>query len=463
VLLFRWPGAASIRGSALLGIWLVFAVLKVTSVWGKPPQYSGDGRIWAEIALSPWFSRDFLLPRRPILYPLFFKVFGEADAGVIITQLGISIVAWGVFALVLSRLVRAPAAAVVVFALTLFGALASSVHGWDSVIRSESTATSCLMLTLAGMLTLLREAGRPSKRMILLTSAAGLLAAFSRDANAYILCIAGVAMGVHALWEQRAELFPLRHTLVHSRLAAVMLVATTLVVSGCAAQVHARVSHRYEFSLMNVIFKRILTHRGKLAFFRNELGMPVSRALMTRRGKFASSDQRLAFRAPELESFRTWLRQDGYRAYQKYLLSHPVATFEEAYKHLGAFIANDSRREGRAAQTALTPLADEWYVQGPLTWRPLLSCFGLLLVGSWALFDKNRKTRLSGMWIYLALATVVSQMYICYHADSMEVQRHALIVGIFFRLAFVGAVAVLLSKAFDRRAVADPVPADAVS
>ena len=130
-----------------IAIWSALAAMKARAFAGKPPLYTGDKRIWATIAEAPFFDRLFLLPRRPIVYPLLFKT-GLTDAQIITVQLWSSLFSWGLFAYALSRFVPAIIRPLV-FAATLLFSLVTPVNAWDLVIRSESTSHSLVAAALA--------------------------------------------------------------------------------------------------------------------------------------------------------------------------------------------------------------------------------------------------------------------------------------------------------------------------
>lgn len=89
-----------------LAAFVTFTYVKVDAIAGKPPIYTGDGRVWATIAEAPFFDRTLLLPRRPIVYPLLFKA-GLSDPQIVSIQLSLGILSWGLLAYALSRFVTA--------------------------------------------------------------------------------------------------------------------------------------------------------------------------------------------------------------------------------------------------------------------------------------------------------------------------------------------------------------------
>lgn len=422
-----------------------FVWLKATSLWGHAPVYSGDGRVWAEIGSEPFSSIFLLLPRRPIVYPLLFKLVGFHDPAILVVQGVLSTLGWAAFAQALSRLAAPGIVSTLTFALTLMVALTTPVHAWDVVIRSESTAMSFVVLALALSLRVLSRARVRPKHLGFLAAASALmalLAAFSRDPSAYLMILfsAVIAYGGFVLYRG-----PLRARLKRRGLRVALALALSFGAASALAQVNCRLSDRFQFSLMNVIFQRVLGSPMKLSYFVNELGMPLVPELGRFRGKFASFAHRRAFTMPELESFRVWVRARGYPGYQRYLLSHPLFTAQEALAMLPAVTGQSSLKLGRSSPTRITAQLDELWVSGALSRYPAEGALGMTLLGGAGLFAKRRRGRLLGaLTLFFALGGL-SQLYICYHADAMEVQRHSTMVGTLLRLSGVCGLSLLFA------------------
>lgn len=426
----------------------LFGYLKVDSVWNKEPVLTGDGHIWADVASNPLFSRDFLLPSRPLALPLICKLI-ESDLGVVRLQVVIATLAWGALAYALSRLVSG-FPSLLLFAGTLALGLGSPAHSWDVVIRSESTAHSFLLLTLACAISFLVESRRSRRRAwayAAMTIHFALWCAFARDSSTYLLILTAFAIG-GSLW-----LTARKHTSSRTSLiGGAVIVGACLIFSGLS-QWNLRESKRYEFPLMNVIFRRVLRSEEKRDYFAHELAMPLSREVRNRRGKWASSDKRYAFESPKLADFRQWLRSDGYQGYQRYLLTHFPTTWNEAYESFDDVLKYRGHRSGvRTAATVVTPWVDEYTTRGLLPAHPGGFCLASLLLGGAALiFARSPWVKVLGLFgITLVLGTL-SQLYICYHGDAMEVTRHSVVVGILLRFAILTAFVAALSTLMTRK------------
>lgn len=429
-------------------LFLAFAATKLSSPWDKFPRYTGDKRIWAGIAELPLFSRDFWFSTRPFTMSLFYKLVDISDERIIWLQSLMAIGSWGFFASSVSRLVSQRWIALLVFSGILAVGLTSTVHAWDIVIRTESLSSSLLMLTLGCTLRFLTLSPDHRRRRLLWLVCglvAAFLTAFARDTNAYVLLlIAGSLPFAQWLAHGKVASGPFLPRLwwrVRRQGVLPLVFSLGLVLLSFGSQYTVRESQRYFFPLMNTIFRRVLPSNWKRKYFEHELGMPMSRALMSRRGKWASSDRRAAFNREAYADFREWLARDGLRGYQRYLLDNFEVTFAEAHRFYPRMVRARFGRVSKASQNRATELADAWLLHGPLSADPTRALVSVFVLGLFASFAARRpRTRLLALFAVLCAALAASQAYICYHGDAMEVERHALPVGMFLRL---GAVAFL--------------------
>jgi hypothetical protein len=207
---------------------------------------------------------------------------------------------------------------------------------------------------------------------------------------------------------------------------------------------------------MNVIFQRVLPDRQKLTYFQQTLGMPVSDALLERKRRWASSNKQVAFKTPALEDFRTWLRSRGYSGYQRYLLAHPAQTLGEANAYFPRAAAEGFPRLARKASGPASRLADWLFVRGPHGHFPRLALVVPAVLAALAVRAGRRGTRALGLLALYFVACTLTQAFICFHADAMELDRHAVLVGITFRLAVLLAPLAVLAAWLERRRVAPP-------
>ena len=420
---------------------------------------TGDGHIWTRLSHYPFLSSQFWFASRPFTFPLVYKVLGPSDVAVIWFQTFLAIFAWTLLASSLARLFDG-AKSLLTFALVLLLSLTTPVHAWDIIVRSESTGISLLVICIASSVNFAHPAAlaQPRKRRtwMWLAIASGILAAFDRESNAYVLPLLAafvvLASSAGARGSDEATgIEPERRTRTARHSTRAWMLAAALLLTSVAAQLDMQASHRYVFPLTNVIFQRVLTDASKLRYFEECAGMPSSNALLRYRRKWASSDNRSAFHAADMSDFRNWMDAEGYGAYQKYLLSHLGATAREAHDHYAALAQADFERVGRPSENPLTACADQILLFGPPASYPDASIVIAAALASIALLRPWKNYRTVALFILFCAASAVTQTYICYHADAMELERHAVMVGILLRLT--GIVACVLALCLGDEAI----------
>jgi hypothetical protein len=434
---------------------LLFLVTKLALFWGRHPAYTGDRGVFARIGARPLTDVTFWTAGRPFTTPLFHKVSGGNPQIVIWLQGATGAVAWLALAHALSRLVPGKWASRAAFVLVLCLALTTGVHGWDFIVRSESLSNSFLALTLAALLNALRHAARGDRRRATAWSVgcgvAAVFAAGARDTNAYV--VAGFALlVVWGAWFARRE----RPWLVLGALVFGLLLVAV------ASRKNAQLSGRHRTSLTQVVFQRVLTHPRRLAYFRDRLGMPTSKVLLGRKGTMLSSNNYFAKKSPALAPFREWVANDGYYAYQRYLVTHFGSTLREAMRRFPREVGNSRKGYTRRGENPVSRGLD-LLIMRSVAWRPWLSVafgfgVGLLAVS----FGRKRGLHWLGAVTLCAVGTAIVQGYVSYHGDAMEVSRHSLNVALFLQLAVVCAVvtAGALAAAFLERARPRPIKAE---
>ncbi|HSU41819.1 MAG TPA: hypothetical protein VLJ38_19705 [Polyangiaceae bacterium] len=401
---------------------------------------TGDGHVWLRIAHQPLFSESFWLASRPFTLPLAYKLVGGSDEALLWLHGCFAVLSWVALAFAAAAFMETKLLAAIAFALVLGLGLSTPAVCWDVIVRSESIGLSAFLLCLAAVTFLAQNNELPERMGVawaILAVIAALLTAFARETNAYLLPLLGVC-SFWAVWAGAEA-----RRLLRSGALALALVAVFL-----SCQANTRASGRYAFPLMNVIFERVLPNSRKLAYFRDALSMPVSRALLERRSHAASAEHRTAFHAPELAEFRAWVRERGYSAYQSYLLTHARTTFGEANHYFPTYARADFTRRGRAAS-----VLDEVIVGGPTAAYPRLVLAITGVLGLLASFSRARHVRVLGVLSVFCVLATITQTFICYHGDAMETLRHGMMVGTMLRLSAVFAVLLGLAVAARSRGV----------
>jgi hypothetical protein len=412
---------------------LLFLATKLFLFWGRNPAYTGDKGVFARIGQRALTDVTFWTGGRPFTTPFFHKLAGGNPQIVIWLQGATGAVAWLALAHALSRLVPGNWSRRVTFVLVLALALTTGVHGWDFVVRSESLSNSFLALTLAALLNALRHAAHADRRRSAAWSAgcvvAATFAAGTRDTNAYVL-LGFAALVLWGAWFARTE----RPWLV---LGA--LVFGLLLVAG-GSRKNAQLSGRHRTSLTQVVFQRVLTNPRRLAYFRDRLGMPTSKVLLSRKGTWLSSNNYFAKKSKALTPFREWVAKDGYYGYQRYLLTHFGSTFREAMRRFPTEAGNTRKGYTRRGENPISRGLDLMIMRS-VAWLPWLSVAFAVGVGILAVsLGRKRGLHWLGALTLCAVGIAITQGYVGYHGDAMEVSRHSLNVALFLQLAVVCAV-----------------------
>jgi hypothetical protein len=217
-----------------------------------------DSSAYERIASSPFASGSFFRGTKPWGVPLLYKVLpGATDVSAPVAQLGISIAAWLVLAVAVSRCVSGRRTRGAALAAVLPFSLSSSIGLWDGDLLSESLSLSLMALLVAGLLTLAR---RPTVLVAVAAGAAAALWASTRDTNAYVVVLLAPLAGA-AIWRA-------------GRLHFALVVAVAFLAAGGAAIAASASTARSELLLMDIVDERVLEQPAAQAFFVAR-GLPV--------------------------------------------------------------------------------------------------------------------------------------------------------------------------------------------
>jgi hypothetical protein len=178
-----------------------------------------------------------------------------------------------------------------------------------------------------------------------------------------------------------------------------------------------------------------------------EAGLPTSQKLIDLGGMGVAEYQGLLMHSelPEYQAVREWVNQSGQATYLRYLLEHPQASLLTPIRRFGMLI-NGSNLEYRYAIFPGQPIPDviaandqKVYFRSPVSLILLLIplVFG---IGAYWL----RKDKLHPAWLVLTvfITSIAPLTFIIWNGNPLEIERHAIQIGIQYRLA--GWVALFL-------------------
>ena len=381
------------------------------------PRDLADTDAYLRISREALLDQDFWAGTRPLVFPLLLKIAKQDLRLTSAVQLGISILAWGFLAWIVSRFIRPPFLQIAAFVWMLGLSLDRHISGWDFVMMSESLSLSLFAIFIGVNLWLL-EGWRTYKVVLIL--ATGFLLAFTRDTNAWLLLIFSVLLTIPILF----KLIGSKNLVIITGLSAIFLVST----------INANMGYRWIFPLGNVIGQRILPYGSSFRYF-EDCGMPVSPRLINLAGQFANAQERALFEDPELESFRHWMMDKGRSCYMHWLVSQPVNSIREVFVNFDKLISFSSV-DGYFSRAfdPLMPVAlgKLFYPECFSLWIWILTTLAAL-TGFWLQYWKDN--RLWAGFIFINLS-ILPHLFISWHGDAMAPARHALAVGVQIYVSF---------------------------
>ncbi len=414
---------------AMALITVVVSAVVLGAYHGTAPRFAGDSQVWLENGYVPDFG-TLLLGKRPFFVPLVHRLLSFDQEIVCWTQAAVQLACWALFARELSLFVRFRAARVGVFGAVLCW-LALEPNDWAFTVRSESLSHALLFAFLGGLLGFVRADSvgrtRAAYGWALLLAPLAFAFAGTRDTIAYLLFGAAVTVSVAAWVAKRSR----------RRLAASLVLGATLLSVGVVSERLTERSGRHHLPLINVVLGRILTNQAKLAYFRDELELPVTSALLKRQKTSFSSDDWVVVRDPKFAKFNQWVAEQGHAKYQRYLLSHKALTVREAYPWFERLARADYGKSYLAKPRVRTlakvrvarRLVDPIWLLPKSTW--LVLAFGAV---AGAAFAKRREVRGLAVVLGFCCVSAVALTFIGFHGDAMEVSRHGAIVGVLLQV-----------------------------
>ena len=411
----RSPYALLLGGYFLLRFGAFYAVQPV-----GPPDTQG----YLEVASHPIFSIEFLAGGRPWTVPLLWKLLPDADTWRSKAQFLISAGSWSVLAAAVGQCVRGGRFRYVAFGAVLLFSMSTSVIQWDTIMLSESISISLTALVLAAWLELVRA---PRPRAIAALLAVSLLWVFTRDSNGVLaLLLVPVALAGVVWPGPLGRIWP---AVLASGLLAIF--AASLLATGTgAAQVR-----REERPILHVIGGRVLVNPSERSFFRaHGMPAPTPYAVAQRKALAGIAAGQLPS-DPRTDAFIEWSRKHGRSVLAQYLLRHPLRTIKAALINRRRLFGGvtEGYRSPDHRKIVPEPIASVIY---PPDFQ---SVFFWLVIGLGFALAVARARGPSRMWA-VPLVMLVLQFphaLVVYHADTLEIPRHAILVAIMTRLAVI--------------------------
>jgi hypothetical protein len=364
----------------------------------------------------------------PFLYALV-----ESDAGRVALQVVVAATAWTWCALTLSTMSRYRRT---VLATVLLLGLSPQVIRYDLALLSESFGISFLVLAITASLNLRKNANSAS---ITVWLASLTLCAYTRPVHLWVLLVV---------------LLPRLATFIarRGRQFSLTTVILLIILSGAILQLRAN-SSTSALNFYTVLQERVMTDDNRFAWFTQQ-GMPLSEGMRSATGydyiDQLPSEVSAVIPLPQGQVPPTlmrvggvplaqWVKDDGWKTYTHYVLTHPTDTFS---------------RMTSLTNATLSPPNDDFL---PLQNGPMIP---RVLFGSWELwsiitagallvvFLKRRKDFLflSSMCIMLAAVYATTLL-----TSGIEHPRHSVTSAVALRLIAIVALVYVLPAATRNR------------
>jgi hypothetical protein len=451
-----------IRTALIIVIYLALLGIFWTLKWSYHDFYPlrdyRDSTSYALTAEKPLTEPSFWAGERSFTLPLLYKIVGVTAQNVktpatmqVVAQwqTWISIFSWVVFGLTIARRFRQRWLGIIAWGLILGFSLVYDISRWDRMMLSESLSCSLLVLLLAGWVWLLdfpSAQGRSPLGILILVwvSVISVLFSFIRDSNIYFVLIAAVIFAAAAL---------LKHFQISRFLALVYLGIIVQLFFAQNASISA--GNRWQIFIYDHLAYRIIPNPVALDYF-TKAGLPVSDTLLqipTMRGYVY---QDLLFNDPAMEPVRRWTNEHGKAVYLGYLLSDLWGSLSQPLDN-ASMLLNGTLEYGDPDHARLLPtfpdsirgLTDVLFSSLTRSRRYVALAYALMLALSvWALLRGWGR----GAWgmLFAVLVSVYPLMFLNWHGDPMEIERHALQIAIQIRLAFWLVILLGLDHAIQR-------------
>ncbi|MBT3392122.1 MAG: hypothetical protein HN413_17120 [Chloroflexi bacterium] len=451
----RWLHPAAVKALLVilyLAIFAVFTFQKLSYTTFSGERVFRDTAWYVETADEPLNSLEFWAGTRPFTLPLFYKLTGVTqanylDANVIRdtvdAQYWFSILSWAALGLVFSLLMRQSWLRPLAFGIILFFSLNLEVSLWESLLLSESLSFSIFALLIAAWLWWNAATKKPlppqaGVAFVFLAALLTILYSFTRESNQYFAVFGALLFPIAGLFGK----VPRQNRKFYW--VYLLLFFGVLVLKN----VSFGASDLWQIHMADLLALRILPDAKAVDYF-IAAGLPMSENLLKMSAMPGHEYQPYLLNDPQMAAAMNWINQYGVATYAKFLITHPLDSMIAPLQQLPSILSGDNleyhlpRFGVPTIPLWLQTLTARFY---PRDAWVMWGFFFLMSVGAGAYFFSKRN--LSPAWLVVAvfLVSLYPLMFIVWHGNPIEIERHAAPVGIQFRLAGWMAVALLLDQ-----------------
>jgi hypothetical protein len=408
---------------------IIIASILRAGVYGAPNVSiaTNDTRSYVESSQVPLFSSEIMTGRRLLGTNLLYKVMEPKDGyqilvngsphttrralqpgfdRIVILQLILSILGWGLLAFTVSEYMMNPfmkvlsAITVIVFAFT------PQMADWDSILMSESLVFSLFAFQLALMIKIsfLTYREQHSKTPFYFTAWAILffMWTFLRDTN---LFAALVTIGMISIL-----LFSARFR-KNRNLHKILVFITTVFILGFFTSSN---SIRSQVQIINIYNDDLLRSSASIATLK-ELGMPE----------------------PNTEAYNTWFQKNSSKTLIKFMFIHPGYPILKVIKDFPSAFTEIKQTYFKAPEQAqardlLMTLGNALHPENTTPFLlDLFLLIGLILLGIKNINETSRPWLWLGAWLFLTAGVTLILSIL---GDTWAINRHALFSTMIYRL-----------------------------
>jgi hypothetical protein len=448
----NWPSQTLVR--LFLGLIYalalgIFVANKLSYLEFSAIRVFRDTISYATSASAPWTSSRFWFGIRPFTYPVVLKLFGiNIDnyrnsilmADTVNFQIWFSIVSWTILGLALSLKIRKFWLRPFVFAMVLMFCLNLEVSLWDSLLLTESVSLSLFALLMTGWLIWDLPATQAQPRLLetgklLLLIVVTVLYIFTRESNQYFVIFAAVLF----------PLFSLMGKLGRDRLKQYLGYLFIFILIVVLKNVAFNVSNDWKIHIYDHLALRILHDPDAQEFFA-EAGLPVDQNLLQITEMAGFEYQEYLANDPEMGAVREWIDQSAVTTYLKYLLSQPFVSLLEPFRQLPSLLGGDNLEYHsplNGVPTIPQRLIELTHRIYPRVSIIMWTFVGVSVLGViWYLFSGMQQS--AWLVVGVLLVSLYPLLFIVWHGNPMEIERHAAQIGVQYRLMGWVAIALLL-------------------
>ena len=439
----RWSRSTLVRIFLVLAYSIIFANFvsaKFSYMEFSTERVFRDTAWYVDTANAPLDSLDFWAGIRPFTFPLVLKTFGitpanytdsERISDLVQFQYWFSILTWSALAIAISLGIRKLWIRPIVFGLFLYFSLNLEISIWDNLVLSESTSFSLFALLIAAWVSWNAASQKSTLHLfqagfLFLTVVITILYVFSRESNQYFVIFGALLFPVATFMGKLSKSSRVYYSIYFFLFLGIIFLKN----------VSFNISNLWQIHLFDHLAHRILPDQDALDFF-VEAGLPLSEGLLGISDMPGHAFHDYLLNDPEMAAVRDWINADGVTTYIRYLLSRPIESLVEPFRHLPTILSGNNieyhqpRYAVPTVPLALTQLTQRIYPRD-LFLVFIFVAMALLGVIQYVL-DKGS---LQPGWIVVAglLVSLYPMMFIIWHGNPIEVERHAASIGIQLRL-----------------------------